>query len=311
MDRAKRRRSSCSRSAVLRDGLAAWSRFSAGTLFTLRLDCRIAGHKAKLDLWRSTVRCRSSCRSGAVLAGACRRATGHAKSGMDICCASSRATSVQERPDTGCSLSRRPFVWEEATCERNLTGRLSGGDLRPRLASNPKRRSQPPCSTKPSQTQFFCCTSQLLPLSCSACLQSSSATGANWPGQTASGGARRTFWRSLLWLFKHGLGSTAASRCWSPGYASNPARPDTREVSLSTGFNGCFITRARCGSSHWRTQFSVLLLLGHGGATHPDQAKQGMATFNPCSNGAPTAGHQARGYSSAGFEPFMCSMSDC
>ena len=154
-----------------------------------------------------------------------------------------------------------------------------------------KRRSQPPCSTKLLQTQFFCYISQLLPLSCSACLQSWSATGANWLGQTASGGARRTFWPSLLWPFRHGLGSIAASRCWSPGYASNPARPDTREVSLSTGSNGCFITKARCGSSHWRTQFSVLLLLGHGGATHPDQAVQRTATLNrllKCSaNGSP------------------------
>ena len=294
MDRARRRRSCCSRSAVLRNGGAASSRFSAGTFFTSRLDCGIAGHKAKLDLWHSTVRCRSSCRSGAVLAGARRRATGHAKSGMDSYCACNRASSVQERANTGCSLSRRPFVWEEATCERNLTGRSSGGDLRPRLASRVRRRSQPPCSTKPSQTQFFCYTSQLLPLSCLACLQSLSATGANWPGQAASGGARRTFWPSLLWLFKHGLGSTAASRCLSPGYASNPARPNTREVSLSTGSNGCFITKGRCGSSHWCTQFSVPLLLGHGGATHPDQAVQGTATLNPCSKGAPTAGHQAR-----------------
>ena len=85
------------------------------------------------------------------------------------------------------------------------------------MASNVRRRSQPPCSTKPSQTQFFCYTSQLLPLSCLTCLQSWSATGANWLGQTA-----------------------------------------------------------------------------FGGATHPNQAVQGTATLNPCSNGAPTAGHLAR-----------------
>ena len=199
------------------NGAAARSRFSAGTLFTSRLDCGIAGHQAKLDLQHRIIRCRSMRRSSVVLAGACRRATSHQKSGMESCCVFSRAYTVQERANTCCSLSRQPFVWEEATCKRNLTGRPSGDVPRPCLASNANRRSQPPCSTKPSQTQFFCCMSQLLPLSCLACLQSWLATGANWPGQTA-----------------------------------------------------------------------------FGGVTHPNQAVQGTATLNPCSNGAPTAGHQAR-----------------